>query len=204
MIHGAVSPGYRRKVIVFGGSFSPPTVAHETIIKECLTVPGFTEVWVMPSGSRKDKVMSAGDGDRLAMLEIVKRERCRNDPRLIVTAFELRLPRPSATYRTVAALGRDYPETEFWFVLGADSYLSMTTPAWEHGAALQQSLRILVVGRGARELPERDGLRALDMRVPEDISSTAVRAHVRARRPLGGLVSEPVARYIRDHGLYRS
>jgi nicotinate-nucleotide adenylyltransferase len=36
-----------------------------------------------------------------------------------------------------------------------------------------------------------------------ELSSTEVRARVKAGRPINGYVADPVARYIRDTGLYR-
>lgn len=199
---GALRNG--QPVIVFGGSFSPPTVAHEAIIGACLALLGFAAVWLMPSGDRRDKVMSAGDEDRLAMLDVIRGERFHADPRLIISDFELRLPRPSETYQTVAALGRAYPRVVFWFVLGADSYRSMATPAWEHGTTLRYSLNLILVGRDDVPIPARSGMRALQVSLPVGLSSTYVRERVRARQPLDGLVSGPVARFIQEHALYRS
>lgn len=194
----------RRKIIVFGGSFSPPTLAHEAIIRACLALSGFDAVWVMPSGDRRDKSMTASDTDRLAMLGLMKRGRFHSDPRLIISDFELRLQRPTATYQTVAALQQAYPEAVFWFALGADSYESMITPAWEHGEELRQSLNIIVVGRIGMTLPGRRGLLALPVDTHEGISSTVARARISSRRSAKGIVSEPVHRYIREHYLYRS
>ena len=188
--------------IIFGGSFSPPTLAHEAIIRMCLAMPGFAEVWVMPSGDRRDKTMSAGDADRLAMLAIVKHASFHDDPRFIITEFELRLPRPTATYQTAAALNRAYPNTEFWFVLGTDSYDSMVTDAWEHGAALRSTLHMIIVGRDD-SVADTGRLRHLPLHIPAGISSTAVRVKARAGEPLDGMVSPPVATYISGHRLYR-
>ena len=61
----------RSKVVVFGGSFSPPTLAHTEIIARCLAVPGVDEVWLVPSGSRTDKNIAVTAADQLAMLKIV-------------------------------------------------------------------------------------------------------------------------------------
>jgi nicotinic acid mononucleotide adenylyltransferase len=58
----------KRKILLFGGSFSPPTLAHEAIIAACLDMKDFDEVWVMPSGDRADKVIAIQDEDRLKML----------------------------------------------------------------------------------------------------------------------------------------
>src|SRR5688500_12607443 len=100
----------RRSILVFGGSFSPPTLAHEEILRRCLSLPQFDEVWAMPSGDRLDKTIPAEDEDRLAMLEIVKTERFANNPRLHVSAFELELPQPTNTFDTLHWLRAQFPQ----------------------------------------------------------------------------------------------
>ena len=193
----------RRKIIVFGGSFSPPTVAHEAIIRACLALPGFSAVWVMLSGDRRDKPMTASDADRVAMLELMKRQCFQGDPGLIISSFELRLPRPTATYRTVAALQQAYPETAFWFVLGADSYRSMATPAWERGQELRDALNLVVVSRDGRVGDEDGHVQRLAVNTPDDVSSTAARTAARMGAPLDALVCPAIRAYIAAKKLYR-
>ena len=180
------------KVLIFGGSFSPPTVAHEAIIRACLAMPEFTETWLLPSGDRLDKEVAMSDRQRLAMLELVKKADFASDPRLVISDFELSLPRPTQTYQTVAALKERFPETDFWFVFGADSYLSM--PDWPHGAELQRSLHMVVFGSLARTLPANAHYVKIDEYA--DVSSTRTRAALARGESLDGLVSPAVARYL--------
>lgn len=133
------------RVIIFGGSFSPPTLAHEEIIKQCLGLPGFDEVWLMPSANRADKTISAGEQYRLEMLQIVLGQI--NNPRLKVCDIEYRLPKPTQLNRTVKALIKENPEAEFWFVFGGDSYRDM--PNWNNGTWLQANLNLIVFSEQA-------------------------------------------------------
>jgi len=192
-----------KQVIIFGGSFSPPTLAHEAIIEQCLKQPEADEVWVMPSGTRLDKDIQVSDEHRLNMLEAVKRGSFNNNPRLNMSDFELHLPRPSHTARTAGALALAHPDTHFWFVFGADSYATM--PSWPDGQAMLRELSMLVVPRAGLAVPaESERLRILnnDARYQKAISSTAVRRAVAEEASLAELVSPAVEVYIQTHGLY--
>lgn len=190
----------KRRVIIFGGAFSPPTLAHEAIIAELLDLPQFDEVWVMPSGDRLDKDMTARDGDRLAMLRIVG-EQIQSNSRLQISDFELRMPRPSQTFQTVEALERAFPAVEFWFAYGPDSYMSM--PGWPHGTELQQKLKVVIFSSGGPAISTL--CETIRLHIPDrfgDTSSTQARRLVSDGVLLKKVVSDPVARYIRERRLY--
>ncbi|HSX33478.1 MAG TPA: nicotinate-nicotinamide nucleotide adenylyltransferase [Candidatus Saccharimonadales bacterium] len=188
------------RILVFGGSFSPPTLAHEAIIGGCLALPGFAELWVMPSADRTDKQIGVSGQHRLAMLEAVQREIFHSDPRLRISDFELQLPAPSATARTVAALETTYPAHEFWFVFGTDSYYDM--PHWPDGARLQATLKLVIINRGTEPLPSRPGIRPLRINGMTAISSTQTRQVLQAGADSDTLLSQPVQAYIHAHQLY--
>jgi nicotinate-nucleotide adenylyltransferase len=191
-----------RKVVIFGGAFSPPTLAHEAISAALLHLPDFDEVWVMPSGDRIDKHMSARDHDRMAMLERVQKERFADEPRLKITDFELRMSRPSKTYDTLTALEKTFPGTEFWFAYGPDSYVSM--PNWPSGKKLQQKVKVVLFSSGGPKVTVHGPVIRLD--IPDkfgDTSSTmARRLAAEGAKDFGRVVSQPVADYIQEHSLY--
>lgn len=180
------------KVLIFGGSFNPPTLAHEAIIAECLKLPGFDQVWVMPSGNRSDKHIGTPAKDRLAMLVIVKNKHFANNPRLIISDFELNLPEPTATFTTVKELTAAYPSTQFWFVIGGDSYRSMSV--WPHGEELKKNLRIIVVSDKTTQHQTLHLSKELSV-----MSSTQARSSADA---LHAQVSPAVAEYALAHKLY--
>jgi nicotinate-nucleotide adenylyltransferase len=195
---------FSEQTIIFGGSFNPPTLAHEAIIAACLERPQFkdNEIWLMPSGERLDKKIGTSDKERLAMLELIKHERFGDNPRLQVSDLELRLQRPTQAYRTVAALAEEHKNTRFWFVLGADSYSSM--PTWAHGKELMKDLSIILFGRGGELQIDSKNKRIISLKVPgcENISSSQARLAIRTGEPTKTLVSEPIRQYIVEHQLY--
>lgn len=166
-----------------------------------LRMPQFDEVWVMPSGDRIDKDMTARDKDRLAMLGLIHAHRFSNDPRLQISDFELKMPRPSQTYQTVEALQATFPDTEFWFAYGPDSYVSM--PSWPHGTKLQQTLKVVLFSSGGPAAPAKGTLIRLHISDKfGDISSTKARRLATTGLVPTSMVSEPIARYIAKHNLF--
>ena len=194
----------QKEVIVVGGGYNPPTVAHQAIVGACLEQPGFDEVWVMPSRERWDKSIATTDEDRLAMLEAMKEEVFGGDERLHISDFELSMPAPTETIRTVSALAIAHTDTRFWFAFGADSYATM--PLWGGGEELQRTLPMLLVERPGYDLPpESDLIRHLQIGVDEAIrhaSSSEVRGRIRQNLPVSALVCESVGHYIGEKSLY--
>ena len=190
------------EVAIFGGSFNPPTRAHQAIIDACLQRSDIDEVWTMPSGERFDKSYDTTDADRLAMLRLVKDEVFSGDNRLVITDFELQLPRPTQTWRTVEALQRLHPKHRFWFVYGVDAYHAM--PSWQKGCELQTTLSMLMIARNGIQVPDAPHIKPLQVAAAGDISSSLAREYVASGRKLEGLVCDAVAGYIREKRLYGS
>jgi nicotinate-nucleotide adenylyltransferase len=172
-----------KTILVFGGSFNPPTLAHESIITDCLKMPQFNEVWVLPSRDRLDKTIGVSQSDRLSMLHKIKKDNFNNNKRLKISTFEFELDSPTKTYKTVAALQLKYPKTDFWFAFGEDSYKNIAS--WEHGTHLKKTLKVILFKR------ESTGH-----------SSTKVRQSIAQGKSIAGQVSTVVADFIKKWGLY--
>jgi nicotinate-nucleotide adenylyltransferase len=194
----------QQKIIVFSGSFDPPTLAHQAIVQACLNWPDIDEVWVMPTALREDKNIGASSDDRLAMLRHMKYEIFNDSARLRISDFELNLPVPTQTIQTVQALHAKYPDIQFLYAYGADSYQGM--PTWEEGTYLQKTLPMLVAARSGYKLPDSSPrLQHLNLYIDTelaDVSSTKVRHNIRHYIPLTELVCQSVDDYIMSHDLY--
>ncbi len=170
-------------------------------MKALLALPQFDEVWVMPSGSRADKTIAVSDAHRLAMLQLVRSASFANDRRLVISDFELQLPRPSETRRTLAELHTAYPGTDFWFALGGDSYHSLLT--WPGAEEFADGLPMVVFT--ADDVPEVATGRALRIPLPpefDETSSTLVRDSLSRQADAASLVSPAIMEYAARHRLY--
>jgi len=192
---------YDKQVVIFGGSFNPPTLAHEAIIRACLALPQFDEVWVMPSGNRADKTILVSDEHRLQMLRLVKASSFQDNTRLIISDFELQLPRPSETRRTLAELHKTYPAVNFWFAMGGDSY--HTLPTWPGADEFMPGLQLVVFTGPGTQVAAQDHV--LPITLPpefDDTSSTEVRNLVAHHTSASALVSPAVLEYVTMQHIY--
>lgn len=177
-----ISPvNYSDYILIYGGSFSPPTIAHAGIIKAALGFRGFDQIWVMPCRNRKDKTPTANESDRLQMVKLMLRECFPNDP-VYASNFEYTLPEPSRTYLTHLALTGAFPNYQFTYMIGEDSLETM--PYWHNNQELMTELNWLLIPRTTDGTPKAKlsnqqplHLNHLDTK-PSTISSTLVRAEL--------------------------
>ena len=191
-----------QNIAVFGGTFDPPTRAHEAIIESCLQRQDIDEVWLLPSGQRTDKNGMTSDDVRLAMLQHLQERVFLNDQRVVVSDFELQLPRPTQTWITAQALSDAYPSLHFWYVFGADSYESMDT--WEHGETLKQTIGMLLIPRAGFCMPtQTPKLRHLSVSIAtQGISSTEAREALKNGENTDHLLSRPIQEFVAERALY--
>jgi nicotinate-nucleotide adenylyltransferase len=191
------------EIAVFGGTFDPPTLAHEAIIDACLEHEALDEVWLLPSYVRRDKMNMSSDTQRLNLLRTLCATRFMNNPRVKINDYEVRRRRLTETWLTAAVLETLHPRDRLWWVYGADSYQDM--PTWEHGDLLRGRLNFLLIPREGYDLPEpseRIGHLAVNA-CALGISSTLVREAAATTQSLHGLVSPAVNAFITDHRLYQ-
>ena len=78
-------------ILIYGGSFSPPTIAHQFIIESVSSLNCFDQIWVMPCRDRVDKKPSSSEKDRLKMIEIMI-AKCFNRSKVCSSCFEYSIP----------------------------------------------------------------------------------------------------------------
>jgi nicotinate-nucleotide adenylyltransferase len=198
------------RVGLLGGTFNPPHIGHLVCAQEAWSQLGLDRVLLLPvhAPPHKEAVGDPGVEHRVAMCEAA----VAGDERLDVSRAEADLPGPSFTVDTLNRLHEARPEDQLTFIVGGDMAASL--PEWREprailelcsiGAAARDGVgREQVIERLDRDLPgAADRISFFDMpRI--DVSSTLVRRHVAAGRPVRYLVPDGVAAYIEREGLYR-
>jgi len=177
------------KVIIYGGAFNPPTVAHEAIARVAAgyAYDNDADFWVLLSGERTDKSICAPIEKRVqygaALLASINTT---VDTR--VCTYELERPL-TQTAHTVEHLVKEHPETEFTWLFGSDSIQTM--PKWSGGEWLIKNLQMLVVQRVGYEVELAENMTELEAETPI-VSSTQVRQRLQRGESVTGLVPEKV------------
>ena len=108
---------------------------------------------------------------------------------IVASDYEMHLPKPSYTWNTLQALSKDYPDREFVLLMGGDNWAVFDK--WYRHDDIQKNYQIFVYDR----TPGEPGY--------IDISSTEIRAKIKAGKGIRRLVPGVVADYIKSKGLYK-
>lgn len=192
------------KIGIFSGSFDPIHIGHAMMANYVAQTCGLDQLWLMVSRRNplKKDFWPADDLDRLEMVKFVT---ARN-PRLRASAFELPLPEPSYTYRTLTLLRERYPDDEFVLIIGSDNWLKFDL--WRDHDRIADEYRMIVYQRPGFEISE-DEAAALPANVTllrdaplAEISSTFIRDGIRKGMNLSFFLPDEVLDYIKRKKLY--
>ena len=198
--------GARKRIALYGGTFDPVHSGHLEIARRVSELFEIEKVLFVPAQVAPHKVGRPVTEPihRYAMLALATQ----NDPRLLISTFELDAPDRRYTVDTVEHFQRVLGEsTELFFIMGADSWSEIST--WREWERLLRIVNHIVVTRPGYEvdktLPSRAARVFFTDAVMKDVSATNIRRLVAAARfdELAELVPEPVAEYIRKYELYR-
>ena len=191
---------------VFGGTFDPPHVGHLLTAVDAVEALTLDRLLFVPAAQQPLKVgcESAAPEHRLAMARLLAGD----DPRFGVDPIEIDRAGLSYTVDTLGELTRRLPGAELFFLVGADALA--TFPRWREPRRVLELARLVVLRRASddvelpammREAPPLEPIVLAARRV--DVSSTEVRARVRAGLSIRGFVPDAVAAYVAQARLYR-
>ena len=185
-----------------GGTFDPIHHGHLVAASEVASVFDLDEVVFVPTGQpwqKSDREVSPAE-HRYLMTVIATA----SNPRFTVSRVDIERGGPTYTIDTLRDLGAERPDTELFFITGADALAQILS--WKDSEELFELAHFVGVTRPGHRL-DGAGLpadRVSLMEVPAmAISSTDCRARVVAGEPVWYLVPDGVVQYIAKHRLYR-
>jgi nicotinate-nucleotide adenylyltransferase len=197
---------------IFGGTFDPPHVGHLLASIDAFERLELDRLVFVPAATQplKAEARSSEAMHRLAMV----RAMVGDDPRFSVDPIEIDRAGLSYTVDTLTEYERRHPAARRFFLVGADAVGSFTK--WREPGRVLRLARLVVLRRAAddgrnapvsalRSLMTEPGTEApLELETRRvDVSSTEVRARVRAGQSIRGFVPDAIAAYIERAGLYR-
>lgn len=185
---------------LLGGTFDPPHVGHLLAAVGASEALSLDRLIFVPAARQplKGGSVQATGSQRLEML----RSMIAGDPRFDVDPIEIERTGLSFSVETLAAY-RARPEVEeLFFIVGADVMASFHE--WREPERVQTLAQLVILSRDAQPPVLAPWIRArrLDTR-RVDISSSEVRARVRAQQSIRGFVPDSVYSYVAAAGLYR-
>ena len=190
-----------RRLGLFGGAFDPPHLAHLALARAALEQLGLDELRIIPTGQawHKARALTAPE-HRLAMARLAFADL----PGAVVDGRELARSGPTYTVDTLRDLRALNPDTDLFFITGADALGQILT--WRDSEELFSLAHFVGVTRPGHQLDDaglpEGGVSLVE--VPAlAISSTDCRARVAKKDPIWYLVPDGVVRYIDKRELYR-
>lgn len=189
------------KIGIFSGSFDPVHTGHAIVANYLAQFSELDEVWLMPSplNPLKCNTPPSAPEIRLDMCRIVA-SKCE---RVKASDFELSLPVPSYTYRTLTELKNNYPDDDFYLIIGSDNWRLFSR--WRNSDKIMSEFKILIYPRPGYDV---DGILPENVSIVEGdapqtlISSTFIRKVAAEKRCLSYFLDADVIDYIKTHHLY--
>ena len=197
------------KLGILGGTFNPVHNGHLQIAMQAKKYLGLDRMFLMPSGnSYMKKSSEILSGELRAHLITLAIEEYTG---LYLSKMEIERPGNTYTCDTLRLLHKKYPMTEFYFVMGEDSLLSMMK--WKEPETIFQLCTIVVAVRGDNSKSVlQEQIINLKKRYSGKIvllpgewiptSSSDIRKRIQQGKAVTDMMPPTVCDYIRKHHLY--
>ncbi|SEK44557.1 nicotinate-nucleotide adenylyltransferase [Colwellia chukchiensis] len=211
----------RPVIALLGGTFDPIHFGHTLPAQETALWLGAEQLHLIPAHIPPHKAGThASAQQRADMVALV----CNNNPIFSLDSRELKRNQASFTLDTLHELNAEHQAVDFYFIMGMDSLLSFTSwhkwqeilslcnivvnirPGYSHQALteqLPQTLSQRLVDDLSQLKAQRCGQIILHECQAVDISSTEIRAKIKAGLPYRHYLPDAVYHYIEQHKLYR-
>ena len=188
----------RKQVGILGGNFNPVHNAHLVVADQVRQQLGLDKVLLMPEYEppHVDTKGTIAEHHRLKMLELA----IEGIEGLEIETIELERKGISYTYDTMLLLNERDPDTDYYFIIGADmvDYL----PKWHRIDELVEIVQFVGVQRPRYKAGTSYPVIWVDVPLM-DISSSMVRDFVAKGRTPNFMLPKPVLDYIKKEGLYQ-
>lgn len=197
--------GTGRKIGLMGGTFNPIHNAHLALAERAADVFCLDEVWFIPSRNPqyKDTTGILSEEDRLQTVKLA----VEGNERFRVSDIEMKREGATYTVDTLEELHLQYPDDEFFFIIGGDSLMNFRN--WRNPSRISELAVIAATGRGGCSDEEiKDMITSLNNNFPGkflyfsfptmEISSTYIRETLKEGGSVRYLLPDKVIDYLKE------
>ena len=199
----------KKRMGILGGTFNPIHIGHLRMAESAIEALALDTVLIMPTGNsymKNAKDILPGE-IRLKMVELS----ADTNPRLVPSDLEIKRNGHTYTYETLEQLHSIYPNTEFYFIVGADCLFSIER--WYKPERIFEQCTLLAANRNdvpVKDLQDKceDLKKRFDAKIelfdmPQlHISSSMIRNLKKEGKSIRYYVTEPVLNYINTNHFY--
>jgi nicotinate-nucleotide adenylyltransferase len=189
-----------QKIGIYGGSFDPVHLGHLLVAQAACEEAGLERLFFIPAAQSpfKPENPPIPAADRLRLLRLALAGRAEYE----IDAQEINRGGVSYTIDTIRDYKARFPKAGLFYLIGADNVSAL--PQWREAGELANLAEFLVIPRpGQTETPLPAPFRGRWLKgFPLGVSSSQIRARVKAGQSIANLVSPAVAEAIRNYQLY--
>lgn len=203
--------GSKKHIGIMGGTFDPIHNAHLALAKQAYEQFSLDAVWILPNGNppHKRDTKQADVKCRLEMAELA----IEGIPYLELCDIERSSQGYHYTFETLSRLNKEHPNTQFYFIMGADSLFEFED--WREPGIISRECILLAATRDhcdreriQARIKELNDLFGADIRILDtpnmDIASEDIRGKLARGADISDMVPPAVTEYIYQRGLYGS
>lgn len=200
--------GIKKVIVIFGGSFNPPTNSHFSLAEQIYcSFNEVEEVIFMPVSDAYPKKDLLEARYRVEMLQLV----CKRNPHFKVSTVEVDASVLLNSIETLGVMQNTYEDYEIWLTIGTDNLKVMTS--WIGYKEILENFKCLVLEREddiLEHIIDQDALlkpykkRFIKMKesIHSDESATLLRKKLREGKSIRYMLPDEVYFYIVEKGLY--
>ena len=200
-----------KKVGIMGGTFDPIHIGHLILAEKAYEQFDLNKVLIMPSGNPPHKKNRKGLGSMEERIEMV-RLAIKNNPHFEISLVESMDEGYSYTNNTLDNLKRTNQNTEYFFIMGADSLFSFEK--WKEPKEICKKCTLVVATRDDISITKLDSQiiylkEKFNAKIEKlktyniDISSNSIRQLIKEEKTIKYYVPDLVINYIEKKGIYK-
>ncbi|MGL5821626.1 MAG: nicotinate (nicotinamide) nucleotide adenylyltransferase [Sarcina sp.] len=198
-------------IAIYGGSFNPPTIAHENIVRDILNLEIFDKVVYLPVGDSYNKETLISSKYRFEMLNILTNKLKKENLNVEINRLEIDASKRLYTLESLRILKKEYKQN-LAFVMGTDNIKEFHT--WYNPDILLEEFYFVVIQRSEDDVLKlikddellckyKDKFIIVKETSYSEVNSTYIRNNIYNDEKIERHIDKKVLQYIKSNNLYK-